>query len=113
MNIITKYSIDWLKKQTVSTFDETVVEVGWTVKGFDKNTGTKSTYSGSTKLNISSITSGSFTDYTELTPQLLVGWVEDELTDEVRTAISSSLINDIERIQNTSVLVSNNFPWES
>lgn len=71
-----------LKKKTVDSFDNTIVNVQWEKHGTDDTDGVSGFFPGATPLDITSLSSGSFTSYENLTESQVLGWIQDIVTND-------------------------------
>jgi hypothetical protein len=71
---------DWkligLKKQDSDNVNEAIVGTNWKITATDED-GNVGTFTGATPFSISTINTGSFVPYSELTETMVLGWVKN------------------------------------
>ena len=87
--------------KTIDTADVTnaVIQTYWKKTGTDEN-GNEGVFSGATPFPQSSINTGSFIPYTELTEEIVLGWIqgvvvgtyEEHVNDQIQKQIDSANI---------------------
>jgi hypothetical protein len=77
--------------------------VHWELTGIDSATSASAVRYG--MQSISPYKSGSFTEYNELTPEQVTGWVTGSMGEEVYHAITGSIVNRIAEINAPLVTV--------
>jgi hypothetical protein len=74
---------DWkligLKKQNSENVDEAIVGTNWKITATDED-GNVGTFTGATPFSISTINTGSFVPYHELTEDVVLGWVKNHVS---------------------------------
>jgi hypothetical protein len=74
---------DWkligLKKQDSENVNEAIVGTNWKITATDED-GNVGTFTGATPFSISTINTGSFVPYNELTEEIVLGWVKNHVS---------------------------------
>jgi len=74
------YTFNWkltgLKKSTSEQLPNAVIGTNWTLTGTDED-GNTGVFNGATPFKISEINTGSFTEYSQLTEEQVLGWVKN------------------------------------
>ena len=74
---------DWkligLKKQDSDNVNEAIVGTNWKITATDED-GNVGTFTGATPFSISTINTGSFVPYHELTEEIVLGWVKNHVS---------------------------------
>jgi hypothetical protein len=74
---------DWkligLKKQDSENVNEAIVGTNWKITATDED-GNVGTFTGATPFSISTINTGSFVPYHELTEEIVLGWVKNHVS---------------------------------
>jgi len=75
MGLTYEWKLTGLKKQNSTTLENAVVGTTWKLIGTDED-GNSGTFSGATPFNIGTIDTASFTTYSELTEEQVLGWIK-------------------------------------
>lgn len=93
---------DWkligLKKQTTDILNDAIVGTQWKITATDED-GNVGTFTGATPFKLSEINTGSFTEYSSLTEEQVLGWVKNHVSgsgvtnymDHINTMISKEI----------------------
>jgi hypothetical protein len=77
------YTYEWkltgLKKQNSTNLEDAVVGANWKVIGTDAD-GNEGSFTGATPFSITTINTGSFTAYNELTEVQVLGWIKNHVS---------------------------------
>lgn len=77
------YTYEWkligLKKQTTDILDDAIVGTNWKLTATDED-GFVGTFTGATPFKLSEINTGSFTEYSSLTEEQVLGWVKNHVS---------------------------------
>jgi len=79
MGLTYEWKLTGLKKQNGENITEAVVGTQWKLTGTDED-GDFGTFSGATPFKISEINTGSFTEYSSLTEEQVLGWVKNHVS---------------------------------
>jgi hypothetical protein len=114
------YTFNWkligLKKSNSEQLPNAVIGTNWTVTGIDED-GNEGTFTGATPFKISEINTGSFTEYSELTEEQVLGWVKNVVSGSYSSTnywnhIEGVISKEINSKKYTYVEVSNlDLPW--
>jgi hypothetical protein len=74
------YTYEWkligLKKQNAESVNDAIVGTNWKLTATDED-GNIGTFTGATPFKISEINTGSFTEYSQLTEEQVIGWIKN------------------------------------
>ena len=110
---------DWkligLKKQNSENVDEAIVGTQWKITATDED-GHVGTFTGATPFSISTINTGSFVPYNELTEDIVLGWVKNHVSGSGSTNymahINEMIRKEITATKFVSLQVDEaNLPW--
>jgi hypothetical protein len=110
---------DWkligLKKQNSENVDEAIVGTNWKITATDED-GYVGTFTGATPFSISTINTGSFVPYNELTEDIVLGWVKNHVSGSGSTNymahINEMIQKEIRATKFVSLQVDEaNLPW--
>lgn len=110
---------DWkligLKKQNSENVDEAIVGTNWKITATDED-GYVGTFTGATPFSISTINTGSFVPYHELTEDIVLGWVKNHVSGSGSTNymahINEMIRKEITATKFVSLQVDEaNLPW--
>ena len=110
---------DWkligLKKQNSENVDEAIVGTNWKITATDEE-GYVGTFTGATPFSISTINTGSFVPYHELTEDIVLGWVKNHVSGSGSTNymahINEMIRKEIRANKFVSLQVEEaNLPW--
>ena len=76
MGLTYEWKLTGLKKQNGENVNDAVVGTNWKLIGRDED-GNEGTFNGATPFSISSINTASFTEYSSLTEEQVLGWVKN------------------------------------
>lgn len=79
MGLTYEWKLVGLKKQNSINIEDAVVGTSWKLTGTDED-GNVGTFSGATPFSISTINTGSFTPYTELTEEQVLNWIKNHVS---------------------------------
>ena len=79
MGFTYEWKLTGLKKQNSINVDDAVVGTSWKLTGTDED-GNVGTFSGATPFSISTINTGSFTPYSELTESQVLNWIKNHVS---------------------------------
>lgn len=95
-------------KPKLNNLSDVVVTVHWSIIGSDTE-GHTSAYSSVTELT--EPTNGSFTEFTNLAEETVIGWVQAALGQDEVTSVKA-IIDDKITLQITPVITSPDLPWK-
>ena len=113
------YTYEWkligLKKQDSENVNEAIVGTNWKITATDED-GNVGTFTGATPFSISTINTGSFVPYHELTEEIVLGWVKNHVSGSAPTNymdhINGVILKEIASKKWVSVTVSEtDLPW--
>lgn len=103
------WAINSLKKKNIGIFGSVIYSVVWEKTGTDEE-GFSGSYKVSTSLDVNNIDPDNFIVYENITPEILIGWIESiENQDNVHNAIQEEI--DAQKSQDIQV-DEGNMPWE-
>ena len=79
MGLTYEWKLTGLRKQNGENIDDAVVGTNWKLTGTDED-GNEGTFSGATPFSISQINTASFTAYSQLTEEQVLGWVKNHVS---------------------------------
>ena len=115
MGLTYEWKLTGLKKQNGDTVNDAVVGTNWKLIGRDED-GNEGTFNGATPFSISSINTGSFTEYSSLTEEQVLGWVKDYVSGSGPTNymphINQMILREINSKKWTKIEVfESDLPW--
>ena len=79
MGLTYEWKLTGLKKQNSEIANNVVVGTQWKLTGTDED-GNQGTFTGATPFSISNVNTGSFTEYSQLTEEQVLGWVKNHVS---------------------------------
>jgi hypothetical protein len=79
MGLTYEWKLIGLKKQDSENVNEAIVGTNWKITATDED-GNVGTFTGATPFSISTINTGSFVPYSELTEDVVLGWVKNHVS---------------------------------
>ena len=79
MGLTYEWKLIGLKKQDSDNVNEAIVGTNWKITATDED-GNVGTFTGATPFSISTINTGSFVPYNELTEEIVLGWVKNHVS---------------------------------
>ena len=79
MGLTYEWKLIGLKKQDSENVNEAIVGTNWKITATDED-GNVGTFTGATPFSISTINTGSFVPYHELTEEIVLGWVKNHVS---------------------------------
>ena len=115
MGFTYEWKLTGLKKQNSQNVNEAIVGTNWKLTATDED-GNVGTFTGATPFNISTINTGSFVPYNELTEEIVIGWVKNYVSGSGHTNymehINYQILKEINSNKWTKVEVSeSDLPW--
>lgn len=96
MGLTYEWKLTGLKKQNGENITEAVVGTQWKLTGTDED-GDFGTFSGATPFKISEISTGSFTEYSSLTEEQVLGWVKNHVSGGAATNYMEHINGQIQK----------------
>lgn len=115
MGLTYEWKLTGLRKQNSANIDDAVVGTNWKLIGTDED-GNEGTFSGATPFSISQINTGSFTEYSLLTEEQVLGWVKNHVSGSSPTNymehINGQILKEINSKKYTRLEVNEtDLPW--
>jgi hypothetical protein len=113
------YTYEWkligLKKQNAEFLNDAIVGTNWKVTATDED-GNVGSFTGATPFKISQINTASFTEYSQLTEEQVLGWIKDYVSGSGQTNymghINEMITKEINANKWVSLQVSEeDLPW--
>ena len=79
MGLTYEWKLTGLRKQNSETVNDAVVGTSWKLTATDED-GNEGSFSGATPFSISQINTGSFTEYSQLTEEQVLGWIKNHVS---------------------------------
>jgi hypothetical protein len=79
MGFTYEWKLTGLKKQNSDNVDEAIVGTNWKLTATDED-GNVGTFTGATPFNINTVNTASFVPYSELTEEIVLGWVKNHVS---------------------------------
>lgn len=79
MGFTYEWKLTGLKKQNSDNVDEAIVGTNWKLTATDED-GNVGTFTGATPFNINTVNTASFVPYSELTEDIVIGWVKNHVS---------------------------------
>lgn len=79
MGLTYEWKLTGLRKQNSETVNDAVVGTQWKLTATDED-GNEGSFSGATPFNINQINTGSFTEYSQLTEEQVLGWIKNHVS---------------------------------
>ena len=79
MGFTYEWKLTGLKKQNSDNVDESIVGTNWKLTATDED-GNVGTFTGATPFNINTVNTASFVPYSELTEDIVLGWVKNHVS---------------------------------
>ena len=99
------YTYEWkikgLRKGNSTDVNDAIIGTQWTVTATDEVDGIAGEFNGATPFDLNTINTGSFTPFSELTEEQVIGWIKNTVSGSNKTTnywdhIESRIIRDIE-----------------
>ena len=84
MELTYEWKLKSLKKATTNDISDAIIGTNWTVTGTDED-GRTGEFSGATPFDLSSIDTGSFVQFSDLTEELVLGWIKEYVSGSSST----------------------------
>jgi hypothetical protein len=115
MGLTYEWKLTGLKKQNGENVNDAVVGTNWKLIGRDED-GNEGTFNGATPFSINSINTASFTEYSSLTEEQVLGWVKDYVSGSGPTNymshINQMILKEINSKKWTKIEVfEHDLPW--
>jgi hypothetical protein len=115
MGLTYEWKLIGLKKQDSENVNEAIVGTNWKLTATDED-GNVGTFTGATPFSISTINTGSFIPYYELTEEIVLGWVKNHVSGSGPTNYMEHINGQIQKEINANKWVSlqvdeANLPW--
>jgi hypothetical protein len=115
MGLTYEWKLIGLKKQDSENVNEAIVGTNWKITATDED-GNVGTFTGATPFSISTVNTGSFIPYNELTEDIVIGWVKNHVSGSGPTNymehIDKQIQKEIAANKWVSVQVDEaNLPW--
>ena len=116
MGLTYEWKLTGLKKQNSEIVSDAVIGTNWKLIGTDED-GNQGTFTGATPFSISTINTGSFTEYSQLTEEQVLGWIKNHVSgSNVSTNymehINTQILKEINSNKYVKVEVSEtDLPW--
>lgn len=99
-----------LKKTNTPDLDNVIVQVLWNKIGVDAN-GNSGVYLGVTPFDLSTVDPNNFVSYSDLTEEIVLGWVKSIVVDGYEENVNSAIEKQIQDKLCPIVEVTGGFPW--
>jgi hypothetical protein len=115
MGLTYEWKLTGLRKQNGENINDAVVGTNWKLTGTDED-GNEGTFSGATPFSISQINTASFTEYSQLTEEQVLGWVKNHVSGSGPTNymdhINGVILKDIASKKYVKIEVNEtDLPW--
>jgi hypothetical protein len=77
MAYIIEWTLEGLTKTNQENLNDVIIGTRWKVKATDENDGASGAFVGATPFKPSEVSVDSFTEYNELTEEIVLGWVKN------------------------------------
>ena len=84
MGLTYEWKLTGLRKQNSENVNDAVVGTNWKLTGTDED-GNEGTFNGATPFSINEINTASFTEYSSLTEEQVLGWVKNHVSGSTST----------------------------
>lgn len=102
-----------LKKKSTTDVADAIVQTYWQKIGTDAD-GNTGTFSGATPFDLNTMDLENFTPFEELTESMVLGWIQDVVTDDYEQHVNACILEQIEAAKNPVEDVSeDSFPWSA
>jgi hypothetical protein len=98
-----------MKITNTDDLSNVVVGVSWKLTGTDEDDNS-GVFSGATPFKLSEVDGGNFTDYDDLTEEVVVGWVQDVVVGSYWTHVEEQIVKQINEKKSPVTEVSE-LPW--
>lgn len=114
--LIYEWEITGLKKSNSDVLADVIIGTNWKVVGTDPVDDISGTFNGATPFKISEINPDTFTNYSDLTQEQVLGWIQNTVSGSARTSywshIRERIVKEIESKRYTYLSVSTSeLPW--
>ena len=112
-----EWSITGIKKANTENIDEAVIGTRWKVVCTDED-GNVGEFNGATPFDLNTINTGSFTPFSELTEEQVIGWIKNTVSGSNKATnywdhIESRITRDIQAKRGSySNLLEDELPWK-
>ena len=116
MGLTYEWKLTGLRKQNSETVNDAVVGTSWKLTATDED-GNEGSFSGATPFSISQINTGSFTEYSQLTEEQVLGWIKNHVSGSNPSTnymehINEQILKDIASKKYVKVEVTEaDLPW--
>lgn len=77
MAYIIEWTLEGLTKSNHESLNDVIIGTRWKVKATDENDGSFGQFTGATPFKPSDVSVDSFTEYNELTEEIVLGWIQN------------------------------------
>jgi len=115
MALTYEWKLTGLRKQNTENVNDAIVGTSWKLTGTDED-GYSGTFNGATPFNINTINTSSFVPYSELTEEMVIGWIKNYVSGSAPTNymdhINGMINKEIQSNKWTKIEVSEtDLPW--
>jgi hypothetical protein len=115
MGLTYEWKLTGLRKQNSENVNDAVVGTNWKLTGTDED-GNEGTFNGATPFSINEINTASFTEYSQLTEEQVLGWVKNHVSGSTPTNymdhINGVILKEIASKKWTKIEVNEtDLPW--
>jgi hypothetical protein len=112
MNINYTWNITAIRRKDVDPLSEVIYQIIWRKIGTDSESGISVEFNGSTQFSPDEISPETFVPYSELTEEVVIGWVENSMSEDHFKQVEEEIARQIEvRKSNDRISYQGDFPW--
>ena len=115
MGLTYEWKLTALRKQNTDTLSDVIVGTNWKLTGTDED-GYSGIFNGATPFEIQDLNGDGFVDYRDLTEELVLGWIKNEVSgskpSNYMTHINQQIQRQIDHVKYARVDVTEeDLPW--
>lgn len=111
MSLTYTWKLSGLKKANSESVNDVVIGTRWELTGTDED-GNSGSFSGATPFNLHQAQPENFVPYDQLTEEIVLGWIQAEVTGGYKDHIDGKIMEQIAKIKSQQSDVSDGgFPW--
>ena len=107
-----EWKITGLKRKDIPSqgLDNIIVQTYWKKIGTDEN-GNTGEFNGATPFDLSDIDPNNFTNYEDLTEEIVIDWIKSVVVDTYEEHVNAQIQKQIDEKVNPVIEEKNDFPW--
>jgi len=113
MAITYTWEVTGIKTRNANNFTDAIVQTYWKKIGTDSD-GNTAHFAGATPFDADTIDSENFTELSQLTEEMVLGWIQNQVTGSYEEHVNSVIQNQLDDITSPITELNNeDLPWQS